>query len=185
MKNKLEYENFCRQCWRKYAKDPDAWFCSAEALKSAADILRNNGWPRNRSYHNLNAAGSDACYGPVYMLISGLAIETLIKGIMIAENENDDDNNLVEQQRLAKEITKHHLVELFQKTHIRKHKSDNDLLLRVQNYIETFGRYPVTKYKHDMAKRAHTHFCNIDFGKVDRFWNRLLAHYRQTMPRKS
>ncbi len=172
MNSESEYEEFYRQCWPKTAKNPEAWLCYAERLKHAADVLRDNCWPRNRAYNVHDAAVGDHCYGPVYMLISGFAMEGLIKGIMIAVNPN-----LVEQQRLSKKMLGHDLIELFKGTRIRGHKNDTDLLLRLQNYIENFGRYPVTKLKQDMAKRGRTHFCSVDFGKVDRFWGRLLEHY--------
>jgi hypothetical protein len=175
LENKLEDdEHFYRQSWLQTARTPEAWLCSAERLKHAADVLRENCWPRNRTDHNHDAAFSDHCYGPVYMLISGLAIESVIKGIIIATNPN-----LVEEQKMNGEILGHDLVQLFQKTGILKCNSDNDLLLRLQNYVENFGRYPVTRYKHDMAQKASTRFCSVDFGKVDRFWKRLLKHYEK------
>jgi hypothetical protein len=172
--SKFDKDKFHRQSWSQIAKDPKAWLCYAENLKHAADVLRDNCWPRQRKSDDLIAARNDLFYGPVYMLLSGLAIETLIKGIMVAI-----DPHLIEQQKQNAKITGHKLVELFRETEITECKNDTDLLSRLQNYVENFGRYPVTILKQNMAKRANTRFCIVDLDKVDRLWKRLLGKIQQ------
>ena len=174
MNNQSEFDEYHRESWSQTAKNPKAWLCYAENLKHAADVLRDNCWPRQKKSNDLIAAWNDHSYGPVYMLISGLAVETLIKGIIISVNYN-----LVEKDKLSKELTVHDLVKLFRKTGLIECKGYKDLLSRLQNYVENFGRYPVTKLKQDMAKKTNTRFCRVDLDKVDRLWNRLLGKIQQ------
>ena len=167
--NNGEFAKFHRQSWKNYTH-PHFWFIKAEALYDAANAVRNAFWPKICGRYDLDAASSDLYRGPVYMLLAGLAIETLIKGIMVGQNPK-----LVEPQKLSQELTHHRLLELYRAAGMRSYGPWNDLLSRLQNYVEIFGRYPVPKTKKDMEKMSNTRFAGqTDPGKVDRLWKYLV-----------
>jgi len=165
-KDLIEYH---QGSWTQLAKDPESWLRKAEALKNAADAARVSFWPKKRKHHDTKAAVADFFQGPVYMLLAGLAVETLIKGIIVAKNPE-----FVGKQWLSKKLTHHNLQELYRTASLREDNSRNDLLLRLQNYVENFGRYPVTKTKQDMEKMVRTRFAGqTDPDTVDRLWSFL------------
>ena len=56
-----------------------------------------------------------------------------------------------------------------------KSKANYNLLLRLQNYVVIFGRYPVTKTKQDMQKLIDTRFAGqTDPNNINRLWNFLV-----------
>lgn len=156
--------------WTQLAKDPESWLRKAEALKNAADSARAALWPKNRKHNDTKAALADFFQGPVYMLLAGLAVETLIKGIIVAKKPK-----AVEKQRLSKKLTHRNLQKLYRTASLRENNSRNDLFLRLQNYVENFGRYPVTRTKQDMKKMLHTRFASqTDPDKIERLWKFLV-----------
>lgn len=78
-----EFEKYHRQSWEGYAKAPYFWFIKAEVLYDAANAVRNTFWLKKRKPYDLSAASNDFYKGPIYMLLAGLAVETLIKGIIV------------------------------------------------------------------------------------------------------
>jgi hypothetical protein len=83
--NKKELEEFYRESWEQYAQ-PYFWFQKAQTLYDASNAIRCAFWSKTRKHHDQKAAISDFHKGPVYMLLAGLAIETLLKGILIGQN---------------------------------------------------------------------------------------------------
>lgn len=169
----IDLENYYKGNWYSLAKDGQVWYQSAESLKSCADGLQKYLWPKDRRRFGTKAAAADFIYGPVYMLLAGLAIETLIKGIIISQKPE-----LVEHQKLSKELTRHDLIDLYQMAGLRVNTRRNNLLLRLQNYVENFGRYPVTKTKQDMEKLVQTRFAGqTDPDRIERLWSFLLREF--------
>jgi len=178
MKRKQEFEKYHKGNWHSLATDPQAWLKSAEYLKEAADALHKQLWPAREEPYGHKSAAADLLYGPVYMLLAGLAIETLIKGIIVAKHPD-----FVKQQKLSGKLTHHNLPELYrtatlvtsQSGRLITSRSHDDLLLRLQNYVENFGRYPVTKTKQDMQKLTDTSFAGqTDPKKIDGLWDFLV-----------
>ncbi len=167
--NNGEFAKYHRQSWEDYTK-PYFWKVKAEILYEAANAFREKYWPIQRKPEDIEAAYSDFHRGPVYMLLAGLAIETLIKGIMVGQNPR-----LVKSQKLSRKLTHHNLLDLYRAADMRENEPTKDLLLRLQNYVEIFGRYPVPKTKKDMEKMSNTRFAGqVDPDKVDRLWNYLV-----------
>jgi len=169
-----ELEKYYKGKWELLAKDPQVWYRSAQNLKAATDALRKSLWPKNRERFDTKASAADLLYGPVYMLLAGLAIETLLKGIIIAKNPR-----FVKQQKLSRELTHHKLIELYKKAGLVESRHLNNLLSRLQNYVENFGRYPVTKVKQDMQKLVKTRFAGqTDPDRIERLWSDLFQKFR-------
>ena len=156
-KDSIEY---CEENWTQLAKDPNSWLRKAEALKNAADAVR--------------VTFADFFQRPVYMLLAGLAVETLIKAIIVAKNPK-----FVEEDQLSSGLTTHNLKKLYQTASLLENNSRNDLLLRLQNYVENFGRYPVTRRKQDMKRVLQTRIADqTDPDGVDRLWSFLVNKIR-------
>src|SRR5262245_34905915 len=70
---------------------PDAWLMEATVLKKAADLVRTEltkvftAFPHGFTTHRRPPFEDMALCGP-YMLLSGLALENLIKGIIVGRN---------------------------------------------------------------------------------------------------
>jgi hypothetical protein len=171
VKEKQESEKFHRDSWHSLSIDPKTWLRSGERLKTAADALRKSSlWPAKRKPYDRKSAVADFHYGPVYMLLAGLAIETLIKGIVVARHPD-----FVKQQKLSRELTNHNLTDLYGTAGLMKNRGHYNLLLRLQNYVVIFGRYPVAKTKQDMQKLSDTRFAGqTDPERIDRLWNFLV-----------
>lgn len=175
-----EFEKYHKQSFSSLAKDPESWLNSAQNLKNAADVLRNSCWPKKRRFHDLKAAKSDFLMGPVYMLLAGLAVETLIKGIIVGI-----EPKLVEEQKLSPELTRHDLLKLYKRAGLIENALQNNLLLRLQNYVQNFGRYPVTRTKQTMEKKAQTRFSGeTDFRSIDRLWDFLYKEIQKYIKEK-
>jgi len=168
-----KFAQFHKQSWKDYTK-PYFWFIKAEALYEAANAFHDKYWPKERSARDTDAAYSDLYRGPVYMLLAGLALETLIKGIIVGRNPA-----VVGPQRLSRKLTHHNLIKLYQEAGLIESKYQNELLLRLQNYVENFGRYPVTRSKNDMKIMSNTRFSGqTDPDRVDRLWKFLVPEIK-------
>ncbi len=171
IEEKRELKKYHTKSWRSLATDPESWLISATNLKTAADAILKSLWPQKREHHDTRSAVADFYFGPVYMLLAGLAVETLIKGIIAGKNPE-----YIQRQKLSKELTHHNLIDLYRTAGLRENKSRNNLLLRLQNYVENFGRYPVTKTKQDMQKMIDTRFAGqTDPVRINRLWENLLT----------
>lgn len=164
-----EFEEFYKKSWEQYAS-PNFWFQKAQALYDAANAVRCAFWPKQRTPRDRKAAVSDFYKGPVYMLLAGLAVETVLKGILVGQNPH-----LVEKQKLSKKLLGHDIKELYRRAMFPKVQFKYELLERLENYVKTFGRYPVTITKQNMSKMGKTRFSSqTDFGSVDQLWNFLI-----------
>jgi hypothetical protein len=174
-----EYEEFYRKNWKQYASESHFWFQKAQALYDAANVVRYAFWPEKRTPRDRKAAVSDFYKGTVYMLLAGLAVETILKGILIGQNPQ-----LVEKQELWKELVNHDLKKLYKKTKLTMSNLQNNLFERLTNYVITFGKYPVTKIEQNMSKRGETSFSSqTDFDGVDQLWD-FLSKKIQTFIKK-
>ena len=166
-----EVQKCLRQTWDMYAKDPYFWHSRAKCLYEAAKAYRREHWPKVRQHHDTEAAVSDFYRGPVYMLLAGLAIEGILKALIVAKRPE-----VVLPQKLSPELTGHDLERLYRDAGLRESGTTIRLLHRLTNYVEVLGRYPVTKTKQSMGKMHSTYFSgggNTDFNNVDRLWERL------------
>ncbi len=175
-------KNDCRSLFRYLGENPGAWWLSSSRLKQAADTLRDACWPKEKNHRDLNAAIADFRIGPVYMLLMGMAVEAALKAIMVSR-----DPRLIEQQRISKDcaFSSHHLKDLWGWAGLRKVRSrqHDSLLDRLESFVVTFGRYPVSKTKHDMITMVGSSFHREpDFDKVNRLWVFLEKRVKKAIP---
>ena len=173
-------KNRCRSLFNYLGENPGTWWLSSSRLKEAADTLRETCWPKKKQNRDLNTATADFRIGPVYMLLMGMAIEDALKAIIVAQNDN-----CIEEEYISKDFGTHNLKNLWDRTglskvQIRKH---NSLLDRLESFVVTFGRYPITRTKHNMNTMIGSSFHgDPDFDKVTRLWNFIEKHLKKTIP---
>jgi len=172
----------CRCLFSYLGENPGTWWLSSSRLKDAADTLRDTCWPKEKKHHDLKAATADFRIGPVYMLLMGMAIEAALKTIMVSQNPQ-----LIEQQRISKDcgFSTHHLKDLWGWSGLNRVKSrqHDSLLDRLESFVVTFGRYPVSSTKHNMNTMIGSSFHGEpDFDKVTGLWVFLEKHLKKAIP---
>jgi len=175
-------EKNCRSLFSYLGTNPGTWWLSSSRLKEAADTLRDTHWPEERKHKDQKASTADFRIGPVYMLLMGMAIEAALKAIMVSRN-----HNLIEEQRISKKFNfaTHDLKGLWgwaglSKVKCRQHDT---LLDRLEIYVVTFGRYPVSKIKRNMDTMIGSSFHGqTDFNKVTKLWVFLEKHLKKSIP---
>jgi hypothetical protein len=87
--------------------------------------------------------------GPVFPLLMGLALENMVKGILVAR-----DSSLVSGGKLSRDLTgSHDLLALFNKVGLELSAEDRDLLRRLGECVLWAGRYPVPKSEDGRTRR--------------------------------
>ena len=84
-KDEIDIEQLHKESFAVLASHPLAWEITADRLKEAADSLRDAHWPTERQDRDARAAVADFQVGPVYMMLIGMAVEALVKGILVAK----------------------------------------------------------------------------------------------------
>jgi len=170
----------CRSLFSYLGENPGTWWLSSSRLKDAADTLQDTCWPKEKKHHDLKAATADFRIGPVYMLLMGMAIEDALKAIIVAI-----DGECIGDQRISKDFATHHLKDLWGWADLNKVKSRqrDSLLDRLESFVVTFGRYPVSSTKHNMNTMIGSSFHGEpDFDKVTGLWVFLEKHLKKAIP---
>lgn len=170
----------CRSLFSYLGENPGTWWLSSSRLKEAADTLRDTCWPKEKKHHDLNAATADFRIGPVYMLLMGMAIEDVLKAIIVAQ-----DDECIEEEGISKDFATHHLKDLWGWAGLNRVKSQqrDSLLDRLESFVVTFGRYPVSSTKRKMNTMIGSSFHGEpDFDKVTRLWVFLEKHLKKAIP---
>jgi hypothetical protein len=133
------------------AKQPTVWQVTARELICAANVLyeRYDGiYPLLCQQKEDETINPDIFYSSSkpFMVLYGLAIENLIKGLIIAKGTNATING-----KLNKCLENHNLKNLFKLAAISISEKDNHLLERLQRFIES-GKYPIDKTPRLSAK---------------------------------
>jgi len=171
-------KKICRSLFSYLGKNPGTWLLSSSRLKEAADTLRDTRWPKEKKHRDLNAATANFRIGPVYMLLMGMAIEDALKAIIVAQ-----DDECIGEDVISKDFANHHLKALWSKAGIHKYTKDDRLLDRLESFVVTFGRYPVSCNKQNMNTMINSSFHgDPDFDKVNRLWTFLEKHLKTEIP---
>ena len=145
------------------ARNPGGWGYLAEVLKRSADAtlaVRNEDIARLRAVRVSSAhAGTlepiPAMVGGVYMMLAGLALENLLKGIRIARAPDlVQPESKKPEALLDGRLTGHLKKEMFDAAGISLDPEEEGLVSRLERFIRWAGRYPVDKYALRMAGGA-------------------------------
>lgn len=123
---------------------PSLWLSYSEELEEAAEALwadRDNGLELNMETQAGGTASikKSTAHARSYILLSGLALENVLKGLLIAHN-----SSLITSGQLDKLLKNHKLKELADSVKDLTLSLDEQRVLEIcQNAIPYWGRYPV------------------------------------------
>lgn len=122
------------------------------------------------------ATDFEAPVTPIYMLLVGLAIENLVKGIYVARNPTACSSD-----HLPGELTKHKTIEFFERLNLSISQAEGQLLERIETFVLWAGRYPIPRRLDDLLPRNHpdggsgplTYVTSADFEMLEALISRL------------
>jgi len=172
--------------FREGGGDPSSWLYSAEALMRAArGLLPTMEADKRRLVDPTPATGFEAPVTPIYILLVGLAIENLVKGIYVARNPTacSSDN-------LPSELTKHKTIEFFERLDLSFSQAEGHLLERIETFVLWAGRYPIPRKLDDLLPRNHpeggsgplTYVTSTDFEMLEALISRLTGTLELARP---
>jgi hypothetical protein len=149
-----------RENFGEWATRASAWASHAHNLRISSELL----WPHIQHMFDLNLAapGSDeaaeslwkAGYGFGYLLLTGAALETMLKAaaIQIALNASGPSAVLAaDGLSLQSWLTTHDLEKFAERAGIEVNEELRECLRRFTTYIEWAGRYPTPKKQSSWA----------------------------------
>jgi len=141
----IDKDKFQQWQYENSANDPNTWLRHARALKKSADLVYIQVVVEENNFENTDfiVSPSSLLLWPVYLMLSGLAIENLIKGNYIVVNGAISDNG-----NLLKVLTHHdkHKERLLDCCKILSlDNSDYELIGRLEQYVLSWGRYGIEK----------------------------------------
>ncbi len=113
--------------------------------------------------------------GPI-MLLYGVAIENLIKGIMVAQGKVE----IVQDGKLSSSIGHHSLTDLCRLAGLKQSDVDRRLLIRLQRAIE--NKYPVSKKPTSPDEYSGSWKENSDFQHILMVFNTLETKLHKLRP---
>jgi hypothetical protein len=135
---------------------PEYWYTYAQELAETADQIYRTSKQEWVAYLHRNDDGSvRTARRPVVsrsvMLLYGLSIENLIKGILISENPS-----FLEGGKLNKHLIGHDLLKLAGRMRsVNIESADYDLLALLSDVVPYLGRYPVPKSAQDLKPEKY------------------------------
>ena len=166
------------------ARNPAGWYCSAESLWRAAGILRDI-WQADLKtiFTEMNEQRPDdfsppSDVGRVFMMLSGFALEALIKGIVVAETPEVVQPDPDKPTKLFRwKGSGHELRNLLADLKVPMDNLESDVLRRLEVFVKWGGRYPVSKQalemKYGPATPPPASFSTEDYSILDVLWKRL------------
>ena len=154
---------------------PEYWYSYAEELAQTADEIYKTSKGRSVGYIYLNVDGSEKIERRPYvsrpvLLLYGIAIENLIKGLLISEN-----TSLLADGKLSKHLHGHDLKKLTNRlTTFCLTAAEAELADLLSSVVPYHGRYPVPKNSADLSPEIHV-TEGIYFACVQ-FFERLSIH---------
>ena len=159
--------------FNRFGKSPISWFEQSKGLHWAADAL----WklaPDKQSRH------SRPFDRPIALMLAGLAIETLLKMVIVYEHckAQEFPGRSTNKKEFLQPL--HKLRELAAKTRLRLNKTDRATLDELTNYILWAGRYPVPMSANGYSGPAYLdHLPSTDLRRQSNLWEKYDTLYRK------
>jgi hypothetical protein len=135
-------EDLHRMLYERTAAEPLVWLYTARSLRRAAESLLP------LVEEELRGESLNDPVIQVYMLLSGLALENLAKGICVAR-----DSNVVKDDTFVG--PRHHrLLDLFALAKLAFSKQESELVERLEEFVIWAGRYPISVKLESMLPRT-------------------------------
>jgi hypothetical protein len=192
---------FKRQRFNFIANKPQAWQEQATQLKRIADITYSICKTATEEYMRISRQHFDngdfqegvhplpkeeaallrlSTLKPIYLMLIGLAIENLAKGVLISRSAAE---YVGQEGHLRKPIKTHKLVDLAQLCNLPLSSDQENMLKKLTSYIEWAGRYPVPETLSGMYQfgfgTGHLggHYNSTDYDLAEvlfrQFWDLL------------
>lgn len=182
------------EAYREYdltegARNPGTWVADARQLHAAGKHVLQGKMALNEPFRYDTAKFLDADYAaklsdplfwatPVFMMLSGMALEVLAKAQIIAT-----DPSVIEPGNppvLERSLKSHNLIRLWQRAAIPTDAAERQFLEKLTHYIRWAGRYPISTVASDMELRPESEAIGVirhpgDPEMIDRLYERALA----------
>lgn len=159
------------------AKDPQSWLNQAKQLKMSADVIEAE--LRNEIPVMLLTIGTNERFLALmksFMMLNAMAIENLMKGILIGRNPS-----LVTHESMSATILPRggHGISRRANEICAFDDSQVNLLKRLEEFLFWAGRYLMplksTVYRNSLAPEMLLTFNESDFETVDDIYNRMVS----------
>ena len=175
---------------RRTAKNPGGWLYVAEMLKDGADKLLDahlratEEWQQAFAESHPDELASTLAelqlgpfLTPIYLMLCGLSLENLGKGIAIAR-----DPALVEPDASGKVVSWGHLSRALLTNHaIGFDEQEGELIDRLAMFVQWAGRYPVPRFARELSSRRIFELPG-DRDAIDALYQRLHAELVAAAP---
>jgi hypothetical protein len=168
--------------------EPLSWYCSSEDLEAAAAILQEKVEEFYKN-HDKNSVG-ESVMGPYYML-TGFAMECLLKGIIVANGERVLKNGKI---KFIDSGNQHDLIKLADKAGVIYNSVERRMLKLLTENAEWAGRYPTPqRWDQECKKIEPSHYgvtmesitepySNHDIPIIDRLYYRVKGVLESKLP---
>lgn len=184
-----------------FAHEPWSWRLKAETLKESATIIRSE-WVKvmEKPTQGPSCKAPDfrlVDLGSVWMMLAGLSLENLLKGLYISKKQTIAKNG-----RLIgpKKWKRHELLDLIDLVNSKRMptekieitKEESNLLERATLFVQHFGKYPIaTNYDATLPRPIYgqkdgfapmSHVFLSDLNLMDRIYKKIEDLYSMDEP---
>lgn len=158
----------------RIARDPGVWLSQATTLRRAAALVYEDLDEAIRDRRLAQPATRERrlLIGP-FMLLSGMAIENLLKGVLILRDPSIATDTTILKEKWPGRNDGHGLDQMAKEVARSLSDKERQLLKRLENFVRWGGRYPVA-LKAD-ANRAPRLFRSTDPGAISKLFERLVT----------
>ncbi|HEX8652284.1 MAG TPA: hypothetical protein VF708_15690 [Pyrinomonadaceae bacterium] len=156
-------------------KDAQIWLTQANQLKMSADVIKvelQNAIPLLRFEPSLN--DTVMAFVKSYMLLTAMAFENLIKGIMLGRDSSSVNREFINRSLLPKGG---HGISEGAKRVSNISGSEDELLRRLEEYLVWAGRYPMPLrsevFFNSQSPENLRSFSMADFERIEKLFSRL------------
>lgn len=137
----MNYNDYMKENFEQIAKIPGVWLSSAQKLKCSAEILNAELIQLGNRIKDKEIIDLSLMrISEVYILLAGLSLENLIKGILISQNPD-----IVKDDKLPFSGSGHEIIKYFKEANIDLDSDEEKFLNKAEEFILCFGRYPIYK----------------------------------------
>ncbi|CAM3126959.1 hypothetical protein PASE110613_17685 [Paenibacillus sediminis] len=169
---------FLKQDITEVINNPNAWIYKSKELKESADTLLDSILLENKRVRiiaSLNPGKvmvSKSNYSTYYLLIS-FAIENILKGIYVLNNNFKLDNDYRIRPRLG-----HNLLSISNNLYINLSLEEEQILNKLTHYLIWEGRYPTPMNAMDFQYTFET-LLDQDIERINEIYKKLCSVFEE------
>jgi hypothetical protein len=148
-KRHRESDKADREAWDHRANSPFAWLDRADVLRECADMVgrRFVSGLAPVTKPTTTEGVSPLALGPVYQMLAGYSLESLLKGIIVARRPD-----VIQKQRLRKDFVTHNFDKLLDLAGLDLDELGVQFLRRLGDAVVWIGKYPVSTSADQMQR---------------------------------